>query len=114
MTTTLLFSRDAAGYNTYGVVSSDEKYSTTLSANVEQTIEVPDDAEKFLAVISTSTGSNVWVAINNTATIPSGSFAATKSDLNPPALKVLPGQTMNFITADTTAYVNVKFYSGIT
>lgn len=114
MTTQLNFAKDVNGFNTFGINTSDHKVSTTLSAGVEQVTTVPSDAPKYLAVIASGQGHNVFVAINSTATVSGVSFASTDSDLNPPALIVQAGDILHFITPDTTAYLNVKYYADIT
>lgn len=115
MSTPINFARDINGKNTFIPASSLQKYSTTLETGVAQTLAVPSDASRYIAVFSSTPGSSVFVAINETAEAAGISFALTTSDLNPPGLIVERGDTISFIssTADPVE-LNVKFYSGIT
>lgn len=111
MTTQLLMQRDAAGKNTFGLIPTDTKFDTILSATFAQTFTVPTDASKFLAIFSAEPGSSVWWALNTTATLPAGAVAATDSEQNPASWVVESGDTISAITNNTTAEVGVKFYA---
>ena len=114
--------KDINGFNGFGVPFSDQKYDTTLAANVEQTLSVPDlvtgsypktftGTPRFLAVFSYEPGASVWVANNATATVAGVAFATTDSELNPSARVVDSGDALHFITADVTAILGVVFYA---
>lgn len=107
--------RDINGYNGFGLPPSNTIINTTLSANVEQNYTVPTTGEatykNVLAVFSSVPGSSVWVALNDTASLPGASFALTTSELNPAARYVNPGDTLSFITADVSTYIGVSFYA---
>lgn len=114
MTTQLLFTRDAGGYNTFIVTPSDSIQDTTLAANVAQTFTVPNDASKYAAIIVSNPGATIFVSLNDTAAVPGAAVAASTSMLNPPGIRVKAGDTISVITSDISAYVAVYFYSGIT
>lgn len=103
--------RDLSGQNSYGLVQSTLKYSSTLAANVLQSQVVPGNFSRGVALFTYDPGAAVWVAINDgDAEIPGASFALTNSELNPTLREVYPGQSISFITDDTFAKVSVVFY----
>ena len=117
MTAILDMTRDNNGYCAYGVPLNNmdapggvNSYSTTLSAGVPQSLTIPASNSIWAAVFSFEPGSAVWVANNDTATAPSGSFAATSSQLNPSVRQVNGGDILSFITSDTTAQIGVSLY----
>jgi|SRR5580692_9168513 hypothetical protein len=111
MSTLLDMNSDVRGYNAYAPAFSLDNQSTTLSANAEQHFTVPSNFAKWIAVFSYQPGSNVWVANNDTAAVPSSSFAATTSQFNPAARYVQAADVLSFITADTSALVGVSLYA---
>lgn len=92
-------------------MSSGAGTSTTLAATVAQTFTTPGNFNR--AFFSYSVGTNVFVAIDATATIPGPAVAATNSELNPAArqIKVTGGQTISVIS-DTAAYVSIRYDRG--
>jgi hypothetical protein len=110
MTTELNFGRDAGGYNAYAPFFAADNWGTLLAANTEQHFTVTGTYSRYVAVFSYQPGGAVWVANNYTAAVPSGSFAATTSQLNPAVRIVNQGDVLSFITADTDDYVGVSLY----
>jgi len=113
MTTKFSMTRDINGYNGFGLEFSDTNYSATLTVGAAQSLVVPgiSTTTTYLAVFSYEPGTSIWVANNDTAAVPvAASFGATTSELNPAARKVKFGDTLSFITNDTTAEVGVSFY----
>lgn len=110
-----IMTRDINGFNGFGVPFSNNKYSAVLSSMAEQTVTVPETGnatyQNLIAIFSFEAGNSVWVALNATATIPSGSFAQTDSELNPAGRYVKPGDILHFITADPQDQVGVIFYA---
>lgn len=109
------------GLNGFGINFSDTIYTATLTAATDTSIAVPKTAamgtpcaatnNKFLAVFSYSSGSNVYVALNGTAAVPAGaSFAASTSELNPTAKIVQAGDVIHMISAATPS-ISVAFYA---
>ncbi len=111
MSTKFNMTRDINGYNGFGLKFADDSYQTTLAANVAQTLTVPSNYPNWIAIFVVSPGSNIWIANNDEATVPGGSFLQDSSELNPVARQVKSGDILSFITADATnPYVNVLFY----
>lgn len=98
--------RDLNGVPTYRLPFTPEGISTTLAANTEQSTIVPQNVNS--AYFSYSSGANVFVDPINTAVIPGGAFAQSTAELNPVARKVVPGQTLSFISP-TIAYVQISY-----
>lgn len=112
MTTKFYMTRDINGYNGFGLSPSEDKFSTTLSANVAQTLcTVPSNFSTWLAVFSPQVGSDIWVAYNATATLPGGSPSSTVSEHLPSGRYLKAGDTVSCITADTTATIGVMLYA---
>jgi hypothetical protein len=111
MTMPLSLIRDNNGYNTFGLRPSQNIVSTTLSNGVEQSITVPYGSENWLAVFQRESGTDIYIAYNATATLPESSFADTNSECNPPCWEVKAGDTLHFITGNTTAEITVKYYT---
>lgn len=113
--TPLNMSRDINGYNTFGIEQSNTKYATTLLAGVEQHLTVPATGDAayrhVLAVFFQDAGSNIFVSVNATASLPGSSFALSDCEENPSARQVKPGDILSFITADTKDSVGVSFYA---
>ncbi len=107
--------RDINGYNGFGLQFSDNKYGGILLSAVEQTLTVPNspfaDYQNILAIFSFEPGSTIWVALNQTATLPVGSITSVNVELNPSARYVTGGDVLHFITADATDEFGVTFYA---
>lgn len=114
MSTPFAMIRDINGFNSFILTPGDyqDKFQTNLAVGVAQQITVPTlGARKYVAIFGFEPGMPVWVAVNNTAAVPGGTFANTNSELNPAGLFVQPGDTISFITVATTAEVGVKLYA---
>jgi len=111
----MIMIKDITGAVTFGLEFPDNKYSGVLTAGSEDTITAPPcpnaTYNKLLAVFVFEPGSLVWVAKNDTAEAPSGSAGTTTSEGNPAARKCNPGDTLSFITNDTSAEFGVTFYA---
>jgi hypothetical protein len=122
MSTKFSMTRDINGYNGFGLVFSDQKFSASILASTNTILTVPSSAPMggssdsvvnnyFIALFSFQPSSSVWVSNNNTAEIPSGSsFVSTTSELNPSARLVKSGDVINFFSSSATL-VGVTFYS---
>lgn len=110
MPTIFNMTKDVAGYNGFGIVVSDDGYSGFLAQNVEDSVIVPSDYQKYIAIFSYTPGANVFVDMTRDATVPVGAIAADTSRLNPQARMVTKGTEISFITPDTPgAYVTIEF-----
>ena len=115
MPTKFAMIRDIDGFNSFGLnFAPDSTYDTTLAAGVAQTVTVPSTANSYAAVFQYEPGASVWVAQNQTSTLPGAAFATTFAQLNPTTRKVNSGDTLSFISNNTTAEVAVSFYELIT
>lgn len=112
MSTKLNMNSDVRGYNAYAPAFADDNQQVILDQNAEQNFNVPTNFKEWIAVFSYEAGTNVWVANNAIANIPSATFASTLSQLNPAARYVQAGDILSFITSDTNgAQVGVSLYA---
>jgi hypothetical protein len=85
----LIMARDINGYNNFGTIFSLDLFNGILVAGVEQTLTVPvttdPEYKRVLAIFYFQPGASVWVALNQTATVPSGSISSSTSCGNPTA-----------------------------
>jgi hypothetical protein len=111
--------RDINGYNGFGLEFSDTNYSIKLSAATEANFTVPKNTSPniatapydWIAIFSIEPGDAVWVAKNDTAVAPTGTFSATASSLNPVARVVKSGDTLSFISNNDNVEVGVSLYA---
>jgi hypothetical protein len=104
--------RDINGYNGFGLKFSENLYSATLTQLVTQTLTIPGEHAKWLAIFAYEDGATVWVADNATAAVPVGAtIVATTSERNPIAREVKAGDVLSFITPDTTSDIGVALYA---
>lgn len=109
--TKFLMTRDIAGYNGFGVPFATDGKSAVLAAGVAQSFVVPSNFAQWIAIFSYTPGASVWVDGVATAVAPIGAFSDTTADLNPAARYVKAGQTISFITSDSSSpMVSVKLY----
>lgn len=115
MTTIFNMIRDVNGYNGFGLPFSDTGQRVTLTGSVATEMVVPSNGNatypNWIAVFSFSSGDDVHVGCNETATLPNGSVAASAIQMNPSARKVKSGDTLSFITASSSATVQVSYYA---
>lgn len=110
MSTKLSMLRDINGFCTFGLTPADDKQNAILAATTAQTFTVPATITNAAAIFYFAPGSSVWVAHNDTATLPSSSVSTANSEGNPTVWKVKGGDTISMVTNDTTAEVGVKYY----
>lgn len=111
MTTKLVFGRDAQGYNAYAPQFADDKWQVTLQGGTAQSITIPSNFQNWIVAFNYQGGTNVWVARNTTATLPTNTVAKSASELNPGQRAVQAGDTISFITNNTTADFCVILYA---
>lgn len=102
MSTKFSMTRDINGYNGFGIPFAEDAQSALMAVGVEQHITVPENYPYWIAIFSYTPGASIWVDGLDTAVAPTGAFSATTSELNPAARFVKAGQTLSFITSDTT------------
>lgn len=108
----LTITRDTSGAIAYGLPFTTDNYQMKLSASTVKEVTAPTKYAKMSAVFSYESGSSVWVARNPASNIsaPSGNPVATVAQMNPPMREVYSGDTIQFVTSNTTAEVGVSFY----
>lgn len=111
MITKLNFGRDIQGFNAFAPAFSTTKYAVTLTGGAAQSITIPGDNENYIISFSYQPGTNVWIAHNTTATLPTTTITATNSEQNPGQRIVQGGDTISFITNNTTADFGVVIYA---
>lgn len=108
------------GVNAFGAPFCKTIYTATLAATTDTSLTVPSISAKgtfpsvgqakILAVFSYEAAKKVYVALNAAASVPAGAaFAASTSELNPPAKVVQAGDVIHFYGA-AIADVSVAFY----
>lgn len=125
MSTVYKLQKDIAGYNGFGLPFTDQKFSASLAATTDTTLDVPNSGaigaplnqvNRFLAIIQVKANLEVWCALNATAAVPAGSsFAATTSDLiigsEYYAREVKAGDVLHFFAPTAATDVSVLFYA---
>lgn len=112
MSTTLNFGRDVQGYNAYAPQFPTDIFTATLANGSAQSITVPSNLPVWIMTVSITPGNEIWVSRTNIAAIPvGGSFAASKSELNPGPRLVYAGDIISFLTPNTTTDCEVAFYA---
>jgi hypothetical protein len=112
MSTLLNFGRDVQGYNAFAPQFPTDIFTATLADGTAESIVVPTNFPAWIMTVSITPGNEVWVSRTTTAAIPAGgSFAASKSELNPGPRLVYSGDTISFITPNTTTDCEVAFYA---
>lgn len=121
MTTIYNVDEVVKGVNGFGSPFCSQIFSATLAGAMDTTVAVPTTASmglptanahnKFIAVFSYQPALKVWVANNAVAAVPVGAgFAATTSELNPPAKYCKSGDTLHFFST-AGGDVSVAFYA---
>lgn len=100
----------------FGLQTSGVLYSATLASATATSITVPGLSQRLKMVVKIDGSSSVWMAVNNTASVPAGSsFAQTTSELINPGInfcrEVVAGQSISFITSGTNVPVSISFYT---
>lgn len=117
--------KDVAGYNGFGLQFSNTKFSASLAATTDTTVDVPlgssmgaalNTVNKFLAVIQVEGNASVWCALNATAAVPAGTtFAATNSELiiggQYYAREVKAGDVLHFLAPVAATDISIMFYA---
>lgn len=111
MSTKFNMTRDINGYNGFGLPCTLDNWSCYLTAGANQSVTTPSNYPNWIAVLSYTPGSNIWVDCITTAVVPGSTFLKDTTMLNPSAIAVIAGQVLSFITSDITdPWVNVRFY----
>ncbi len=111
--TQLNFGRDVQGMNAYAPQLSDIMFSAAVASGDDQSFDVPESNQNWIAVFSYQPGADFWVSVNDTAAAPAGAtFAASTSFLLPAQLKVQGGDSISVFNNSTTDQdVGVALYA---
>lgn len=108
MSTNLSIGKDINGTNCDTIGIAAQKVAATLAASTITNTTVPENVNA--AFFSYGSSGDVWVNISGTASIPSASFVATNSELNPVSRFVIPGQVISFI-CEFSNPVQISYYN---
>jgi len=115
MTVKFTMVKDINGYNGFGLQPTDVEWQGILTANSAQTITIPESTDptfkNLILIFSFDPGSSIWVAYNNTPTTPTGTIVRCNSSLNPTSWLVKGGDTIGFITNDTSDEYGAILYA---
>lgn len=109
--TNMNLTRDVGGNNTFGLPFALFKWQNELAASTEKLLTIPGNYAKYSAIFSVEPGSEIWIANNETATLPvAGEFVVTDSELNPVSREVKAGDVLHFITGNADARIGVVLH----
>ncbi len=97
--------------STYPFTDTSARFA--LATNVAQTYTVPGTSDqKYRAIFTYASNSNVIVAINKAATVPGAgtSQETTNMEYKPCARYVKGGDEISFMTPDASAYCGVSLW----
>jgi hypothetical protein len=98
-------------YNDFGQIPPTFTYTGTLTANAEQHFNVPGSSPNFFALFNYS-GAALNVAFGSTATLPTSTVSASKTELNPKCRYVSANQLISLITSDSgNPQVEISFWA---
>ncbi len=118
MSTDLLFGRDIQGLNAYAPPFSTNIFTATLAAATAKSVTVPSSSPIWIMYVRVQPNGWCWCSRTTTAAVPaSSSFAASASELIDGTIEfkrtVYAGDSLSFITANTTCDIEVAFYVAI-
>lgn len=118
-----IFEQDIGGNTGVYLNITDLNYNATLATSTDTSFTIPGENTKsttgsrydYAALIQTTDGHDLWVALNTAAAVPAGSsFAATKSMLinsNVPKIFLVKyGDVLHFFTATASKSVGISLY----
>lgn len=116
MSTQLNFGRDVQGFNAYAPLFPTDIFTATLAASTAKSITVPSNYPTWIMYVRVQPNGWVWCSKVTTAAVPSGStFASSSSELIAGTIefkrKVNAGDTISFITPNTTCDIEVAFFA---
>lgn len=116
MSTQLIFGRDAQGLNSYAPQFPTDIFTATLAAAGASSVTVPGKAPRYIMYVRVQPNGWCWCSRTGTAAIPAGAtFAAAASELVDGTIEykrtVNAGDTISFITANTTCDIEVAFFA---
>ena len=106
----LSFARDTQSFNTFLRNPAPIVVDGQLATSVEQTYTIPSDYPFYAVIFGWEQGNNIYVNINNTAAVPSGSFSTGGSEVNPVGYWLIAGSVIHVITDDTSVNMSMSLY----
>lgn len=104
--------RDINGYNGFGLMFTNFRYSVQLTASTGATLTIPSTYSHYIAIFAIEPGNDLFIANNLTAEVPaSGTISATTSEYNPIARQVNAADVLSLISPNTTCYVGITLYA---
>lgn len=119
MSTLLQFGRDAQGYHAEAPYFPTDIFTATLAASTAESVTVPSNYASWIMYVRVQPNGWCWCSRTTTAAVPvGGTLAAAKSELIVGTVEyrrvVLAGDTISFITANTTCDIEVAFQATLT
>lgn len=114
MATLLHFGRDAQGYDADAPQFPTDIQTATLAASTAKSVTVPSSHSTWIMFVTVQPNGWCWCSRTTTAAIPaSSSFAASSSELVVGTQEfrrtVFAGDTISFITPNTTCDIEIAF-----
>lgn len=109
MSNNLIIGKDINGTVSDTISPSSEMYRAALPAGVAIDVTVPQGVDRVF--FSYGSSGDVWVDLQNDATIPASTFELTTSELRPASRFVTPGNTVSCI-CDVINSIQISFYNG--
>lgn len=108
---TLIFSNDARGNNSFVPGFAATKYIVSLVANTPVSLTIPSNFKVWTAVFCYSSAYTLLVARNATATAAgSGAFVASQTEVMPGPKTVYAGDTLSFLSDSGIPNLGVLLY----
>lgn len=116
MSIELSYARDMQGYNAYAPQFPTDIFTATLAASTAKSLTVPSNVPFWVMYVRVQPNGWVWCSRTTTAAVPaSSSLAAASSELIVGTIeyrrKVFAGDTISFITPNTTCDIEVAFFA---
>lgn len=114
--TILNFGRDVQGLNAYAPSFPADIYTATLAAGAASSVIVPGKVPVYIMYVRVQPNGWCWCSNTTTAAVPAGgTLAAASSELIDGTIEykrtVYLGQTISFITPNTTCDIEVAFFA---
>lgn len=104
--------KDLGGSPSYSRAPATYVIQGKIASNVEQHITIQGDSQTYTAVFYVQPGTNVFFAVNQTATVPTTTLSVGVGEGNVTQYTTIKnGDVLSMITPDTTSYVTVSLYS---
>lgn len=103
--------RDLTGFGAYTPPFAFDRFGVLLAASAEQHFTIPSNFQNWTIFFAIDPGLRVFMSVNKTAAIFTGTIGSVTSELNPQGRYVNGGDIISLITPDTNAYVGIICYA---